>query len=80
MLVATDHRHYVHQGSYSSGTSNFDFRHELEYEAGTTLTYKTGAYGPPITLVGTCAFHWSEFSSSLPYFLVEIPPLQVGAA
>ena len=79
MLVATDHRHYVDQGGYSSDTSDFDFRHERQYGAGTTLTYKTGAYGPPITLAGSYAFRWSECSSALPYMLLEIPTAQIGS-
>ncbi len=80
MLVATDHRHYVDQTSYSSDTSDFDFRHEREYAGGTALTYKTGAYGPPITLAGNYAFRWSERSSALPYLLVEVPPIRLGPA
>jgi hypothetical protein len=80
MLVATDHRHYVDQVSYSSATSDFDFRHESKYKAGTTLTYKTEGYGPSITLAGNYTFRWLEYSSSLPYLLVEIPPVGVGTA
>lgn len=67
------------QGGYSSDTSDFDFRHERHYGAGTTLTYKTGAYGPPITLAGNYAIRWSDCSSALPYMLLEIPPAQIGS-
>jgi hypothetical protein len=80
MLVATDHRHYVDQDIYSIDTSDFDFRHGSNYGAGTTLTYNTGTYGPPITLAGNYAFHWSECNSSIPYLLIEIPPVQLGTA
>jgi hypothetical protein len=48
MLVATDHRHYVDQTSYSDVTSDFDFRHGSQYMSGNTMTYKTGGYGQPI--------------------------------
>lgn len=53
MLVATDHRHYVDQTSYSDVTSDFDFRHRSQYLSGNTLTYKTGGYGQPVTLTGS---------------------------
>jgi len=52
MLVATDHRHYVDQTSYSDVTSDFDFRHRSQYLSGNTLNYKTGGYGQPISLTG----------------------------
>ncbi len=75
MLVATDHRHYVDQASYSDVTSDFDFRHGSQYMSGNTLTYKTGGYGQPITLTGSYVFNWSDIASNMPYILVEIPPL-----
>lgn len=73
MLVATEHRHYVDQCSHSSNTNDLNFRHESEYGAGMTLTYKTEGYGPSITLAGDYTFRWSECSSSLPHLLVEVP-------
>jgi hypothetical protein len=74
MLVATDHRHYVDQASYSVETSDFDFRNGKKYEAGATLTYKTGGYGEPITLKGNYTFNWKDVDSMLSYMLVEVKP------
>ena len=79
MLVATDHRHYVDQTSYSDVTSDFDFRHGSQYMSGNTMTYKTGGYGQPITLTGSYDFNWSDLASAMPYILVEIPPHQPRA-
>ena len=77
MLVATDHLHYVKQEAYSAATSDFDFRDGASYSAGTTLTYKTGGYGAPITLSSNYQFTWAAEPGSLHYLLLEVlpPPL-----
>lgn len=60
-LLLTDHEHYVRHSGYSTATSEFDFRHNEKYKAGTTLTYRTPKpYGAPITLQTDLYFQWQE--------------------
>ncbi len=41
LILATDHTHYVHKEQYSADTSDFDFRHNASYKAGSVLRYRT---------------------------------------
>lgn len=75
MIVATDHLHYKSQAEYSVDTRDFDFRHGRSYVAGTTLTYHTGAYGPPITLGQNLSFLWAEGTAALHYVVTQVNPL-----
>ena len=79
MLVATDHLHYFNQVTYSPATSDFDFRDGASYSAGKQLAYKTGGYGPPISLARDYWFKWAVGTTSLHYLLVEvIPPIPLA--
>ncbi len=79
MIVATDHLHYVSQETYSEATSDFDFRCGRSYAAGTTLTYRTGGYGSPITLACDYNFIWAAETTRLHHILVEVLPLPLTA-
>jgi len=66
LIVATDHHHYVNQEHYSSDTSDFDFRHNTSYKAGSVLTYRTTKpYGGPITLRNSYSFTWDECAGGI---------------
>ncbi len=71
-ILATDHTHYVNKQKYSANTSDFDFRHGAEYQAGKMLSYKTEKpYGEDITLEQNYNFHWGNVEDL--YFLkVEV--------
>lgn len=67
-ILATDHSHYCHQDIYSSDTSDFDFRHEKKYKAGTILQYKTTKpYGKDLCLMQDYNFMWDKINDL--YFL-----------
>jgi hypothetical protein len=58
-ILATDHSHYVNQETYSTDTSDFDFRNGKQYKAGTILKYKTEKpYGDDISLRQDYSFSW----------------------
>jgi hypothetical protein len=58
-ILATDHKHYVNQKTYSTDTSDFDFRNNKKYKAGTVLRYKTQKpYGKDIVLKQDYFFNW----------------------
>jgi len=60
-ILATDHFHYVGQNNYSSDTTDFDFRDNKCYKAGTILKYKTKKpYGPDIFLKQDYEFKWNK--------------------
>ena len=67
-ILATDHSHYCYQEAYSPDTSDFDFRHQKIYKAGTTLKYKTAKpYGLDIVLQQDYSFAWETIKDL--YFL-----------
>lgn len=67
-ILATDHAHYYNQESYSADTSDFDFRHQSTYAAGTVLQYKTPTpHGPDLTLDQHYTFQWDHIQDL--YFL-----------
>ncbi len=69
-LVCTDHLHYVNQERYSIDTSDFDFRHDVKYEAGKVLEYRTAKpYGSPISLNNSYHFIWERSGNN--YFLKQ---------
>ena len=58
-ILATDHSHYCYQELYSPDTSDFDFRHQKSYKAGTALKYKTAKpYGADLVLQQDYSFAW----------------------
>ena len=60
-ILATDHPHYCSQDNYSPDTTDFDFRHNKQYKAGTVLQYKTAKpFGPDITLKQDYVFKWDK--------------------
>lgn len=71
-ILATDHKHYVNQVSYSEKTGDFDFRHDKKYVSKTVLQYKTATpYGPDLVLENDYHFKWKRINEL--YFLkVEI--------
>lgn len=79
LIAATDHHHYVnHQDSYSSDTSDFDFRHDKSYSAGTVLTYRTAKpYGKPITLRNSYSFAWDECAGGIHFLKLLVVPYPV---
>ncbi|MGA9580938.1 MAG: hypothetical protein WBR13_03080 [Allosphingosinicella sp.] len=72
MLVMTDHDHYPRCPALSPDTSDFDFRQGTTYWAGTEMTYRTGGYGPPITLAGDYEFKWEGAPGGLQYMLAQV--------
>jgi len=67
-ILATNHSHYVNRDSYSSDTSDFDFRDKKKYKAGTILQYKTDTpHGPDIVLQQDYLFKWDTVDDL--YFL-----------
>jgi hypothetical protein len=67
-ILATDHAHYYNQGSYSSDTADFDFRHNRTYKAGTILQYKTPTpYDDDLSLKQDYTFIWDNIQDL--YFL-----------
>ncbi|WP_108790340.1 hypothetical protein [Erythrobacter sp. Alg231-14] len=73
VLVVTDHDHYHSQMSYSSGTSDFDFRHGSSYKAGEMMEYRTAnPYGPAFSLTGSYDFSWSTERNGFRYLLSEV--------
>lgn len=67
-ILATDHSHYVNQVTYSSDTSDFDFRNDTQYKGGTILQYKTEKkYGDDLSLKHNYDFKWEKVGEL--YFL-----------
>ena len=67
-ILATDHSHYVNQVTYSSDTSDFDFRNDTQYKGGTILQYKTEKkYGDDLSLKQNYDFKWEKVAEL--YFL-----------
>jgi len=68
LILATDHPHYVHKERYSADTSDFDFRHNASYKAGSVLRYKTEKpHGPDLSLSQDYSFQWDHVNGL--YFL-----------
>jgi len=64
--LMTDHQHYVNHPKFSLDTSDFDFRNNSKYIAGTRLIYNTKKpYGKPITLCGNYHFKWNTLTLDL---------------
>lgn len=62
-ILCTDHGHYCYQEDYSVDTSDFDFRHNKIYKAGTVLQYKTPKpFGPDISLKQDYFFKWDTIN------------------
>jgi hypothetical protein len=75
MLVATDHPHYIEKSAYAPDTSDFDFRDEMTYSAGTIMTYRTAKpHGPPIALLNNYHFKWTADIAKFRYLLLEVVP------
>jgi hypothetical protein len=67
-ILATDHSHSCSQGSYSSDTADFDFRHDKSYKAKTVLKDRTAKpYGVDLALSNDYVFRWDNINDL--YFL-----------
>ncbi|MCQ4139989.1 hypothetical protein [Chryseobacterium sp. EO14] len=63
-ILATDHKHYCYQDTYSADTADFDFRHEKEYQAGKILKYSTTKpYGEEVSLKNNYKFEWTTIKN-----------------
>lgn len=79
LLVATDHKHYINQESYSNDTKDFDFRDGEKYQAGTMLEYKTKTpYGLPIVLNGNYNFKWLNINDRVSFLQLKIQPIKTN--
>lgn len=74
LIVGTDHDHYVNKMAYSADTADFDTRHGFAYLAGTELTYRTGGYGPPITLANSYQFTWDKDVGGVNFLKLQVTP------
>lgn len=80
MLVGTDHPHYVTQVDYSHDTKDFDLRDGRSYQAGAEMVYRTVTpHGPPIALLNSYEFVWTDATYALRYMLLEVTPVREWA-